>query len=79
MSESSEQGEPDGALCYWRCPNCGQMNFSEEPPDMCDFCQDFTTWQLVTEDPQTYDQPAKDGQTRKATLIPRRPKAAGDE
>jgi hypothetical protein len=49
--------ERDGAMCYWRCPNCGQMNFSEEPPDMCDFCQDFTTWQHVTEDAARSEKP----------------------
>ncbi|MCU0499344.1 MAG: hypothetical protein MUF87_18495 [Anaerolineae bacterium] len=33
------------AVQYWRCPNCGQLHFGETPPDMCAFCQDFTTWQ----------------------------------
>jgi hypothetical protein len=28
----------------WRCPNCGQVHFADVPPDMCDFCQDLTTW-----------------------------------
>jgi hypothetical protein len=55
----SESGESDEAICYWRCPNCGQMNFSEEPPDMCDFCQDFTTWQLVTETVDTSSKVSK--------------------
>lgn len=30
----------------WRCPNCGQTRFGDVPPDMCDFCNDFTTWAL---------------------------------
>jgi hypothetical protein len=29
----------------WKCPNCGQVHFGDVPPDMCDFCRDFTTWQ----------------------------------
>ena len=32
------------ALARWYCPNCGQRYFGDHPPDMCDFCQDFTTW-----------------------------------
>jgi hypothetical protein len=32
-------------LRFWRCPNCGQFYFADDPPDMCDFCHDFTTWQ----------------------------------
>jgi hypothetical protein len=49
--QSSAMGEP---LCevesariavqLWECPNCGQLLFSDSPPDMCDFCGDFTTW-----------------------------------
>ncbi|GAB4516189.1 MAG: hypothetical protein OHK0046_21090 [Anaerolineae bacterium] len=33
----------------WQCPNCGQVLFSDQPPDMCDFCRDFTTWRLIAE------------------------------
>jgi hypothetical protein len=36
----------------WRCPNCGQSYFGAAAPDMCDFCSDFTTWQLIA-GPQT--------------------------
>lgn len=29
----------------WLCPNCGQWHFAvEQPPEMCAFCRDFTTW-----------------------------------
>lgn len=31
----------------WLCPNCGQLHFADTPPDMCDYCQDFTTWQRI--------------------------------
>ncbi|HEX2618846.1 MAG TPA: hypothetical protein VHL11_01830 [Phototrophicaceae bacterium] len=37
----------ESSICYWRCPNCGQLQFGDTPPDMCAFCRDFTTWQLV--------------------------------
>jgi hypothetical protein len=33
----------------WRCPNCGQLIFSDYPPDKCAFCDDFTTWQLAVD------------------------------
>jgi len=35
-------------ILRWRCPNCGQQVFTnpdEPPPDMCDYCDDYTTWQ----------------------------------
>jgi hypothetical protein len=35
-------------VLYWMCPNCGQVHFGDVPPDMCDFCQDFTTWRLIS-------------------------------
>jgi predicted RNA-binding Zn-ribbon protein involved in translation (DUF1610 family) len=37
----------------WRCPNCGQTVFTApdyEPPDICNYCRDMTTWQRVTDD-----------------------------
>jgi predicted RNA-binding Zn-ribbon protein involved in translation (DUF1610 family) len=37
----------------WRCPNCGQTIFTgidSEPPDICNYCRDMTTWQRVEED-----------------------------
>ncbi|MBZ0285720.1 MAG: hypothetical protein K8L97_33635 [Anaerolineae bacterium] len=37
---------PDFEL-RWECPNCGQHVFGAEPPDLCDFCQDFTTWRCI--------------------------------
>lgn len=54
-----DSDEPRRSQVYWRCPNCGQMNFSDEPPDMCDFCQDFTTWQPVSEDEECDDTTAE--------------------
>ncbi|MEO0560888.1 MAG: hypothetical protein AAF125_02170 [Chloroflexota bacterium] len=38
--------DPSGIDC-WVCPNCGQMYFGDDPPDMCDYCEDFTTWRAV--------------------------------
>jgi rubrerythrin len=38
----------------WECPNCGQSYFGENPPDLCDYCQDFTTWRL-SENPREAD------------------------
>lgn len=38
-------------LVRWRCMNCGQQFFclpEEEPPDICDYCQDMTTWQQLS-------------------------------
>ncbi len=35
---------------FWKCPNCGQVHFAEVPPDMCDFCHDFTTWKPLDDD-----------------------------
>ena len=32
----------------WRCPNCGQHVFVDarcEPPDICQYCKDLTTWE----------------------------------
>jgi len=37
----------------WRCPNCGQMFFTapdDEPPDICHYCRDMTTWQRVNDE-----------------------------
>lgn len=34
---------PDFGLT-WECPNCGQTFFGQQPPDLCAYCQDFTTW-----------------------------------
>ncbi len=34
----------------WRCLNCGQNIFvvsDTEPPDICQYCKDMTTWQLI--------------------------------
>lgn len=39
------------AVHLWRCPNCGQVHFAETPPDMCDYCRDFTTWQPYSDEP----------------------------
>jgi rubrerythrin len=37
--------EPQAAtVSLWRCPNCGQTWFGDDPPDVCDFCHDMTTW-----------------------------------
>lgn len=36
------------AVRLWLCPNCGQTLFSPCPPDLCDFCADYTTWRAHT-------------------------------
>ncbi|MFZ4815599.1 MAG: hypothetical protein ACOYL5_13760 [Phototrophicaceae bacterium] len=42
----------------WICPNCGQIYWGEAPPDLCDFCGDFTTWQPIQDNPpRTNHQP----------------------
>jgi hypothetical protein len=40
----------DHPICFWRCPNCGQVHFGDQPPDMCAYCRDFTTWELISGD-----------------------------
>jgi len=51
----------------WICPNCGQTYFGEDPPDMCDYCGDFTTWRRLPEQKtppelsSTAEQPRQDG------------------
>jgi rubredoxin len=47
-------------VARWECPNCGQSYFGDNPPDMCDFCEDFTTWRPL-HGPQT---PPKPGSKR---------------
>jgi hypothetical protein len=52
----------DNSICYWRCPNCGQVHFGDTPPDLCDYCRDFTTWELLAgeappEPPSTIEKP----------------------
>jgi hypothetical protein len=49
-SDDSRQRPPGTSLIIWQCPNCGQSYFGEQPPDMCDYCQDFTTWRRVNQD-----------------------------
>ncbi|MFN8375055.1 MAG: bifunctional DNA primase/polymerase [Anaerolineae bacterium] len=41
--------DKEASLKLWKCPNCGQVHFAEEPPDMCDFCRDFTTWKPLAD------------------------------
>lgn len=36
--------ETSALVNVWLCPNCGQWHFADEPPEMCAFCSDFTTW-----------------------------------
>lgn len=38
-------------ILRWRCPNCGQQVFTppdESPPELCDYCADYTTWERYT-------------------------------
>jgi rubrerythrin len=38
---------PVATVSLWKCPNCGQTWFGDDPLDMCDFCHDMTTWRRV--------------------------------
>jgi hypothetical protein len=47
---SSTENKP---VVRWRCPNCGQTLFTApdyEPPDICAYCRDMTTWQRVEDE-----------------------------
>ncbi|MBC6936817.1 MAG: hypothetical protein DWB42_13400 [Chloroflexi bacterium] len=44
----SDPGKPPPPdVPIWLCPNCGQSYFGAHPPDLCDYCRDFTTWRQV--------------------------------
>ncbi len=48
--ESATRQRQHESLIRWRCPNCGQMHFTvpdDEPPDICAYCSDMTTWQRL--------------------------------
>ncbi len=51
MTEDPSEPAPDQAastIVYYRCPNCGQLYFSDVDaalPDMCSRCNDMTTWE----------------------------------
>lgn len=50
IPETPEQKQPDQDFrVIWECPNCGQTFFGQYPPDLCDFCRDFTTWRKKRE------------------------------
>lgn len=45
---ADETGERLTDIEQWRCLNCGQLVFvaaGAEPPDICQYCDDMTTWQ----------------------------------
>ncbi|MBI5670618.1 MAG: hypothetical protein HZC41_21715 [Chloroflexi bacterium] len=42
--------QPPDIMPIWECPNCGQNYFGAQPPDMCAYCRDFTTWRPVQPD-----------------------------
>ena len=60
-SENSRRANPPQAnkaaptkhlthTAQWRCMNCGQYVFVVidcDPPDVCQYCNDMTTWQLT--------------------------------
>jgi hypothetical protein len=53
FSLPEERTTPAAKILRWRCPNCGQQIFTnpdENPPDMCAYCQDMTTWQCLSDD-----------------------------
>lgn len=64
MSHTQDPSEPHDTpdaptqsktgIIRWRCPNCGQTLFTardDDPPDLCDYCDDMTTWQRVAAEP----------------------------
>jgi rubrerythrin len=57
--DSEDKKEKIELLVLWECPNCGQRHFGDYPPDMCDYCHDFTTWRRIAERHDDDDQPKK--------------------
>jgi rubrerythrin len=50
--ESSTHPRQPDTLIRWRCPNCGQTHFTapdDEPPDICAYCCDMTTWKRLND------------------------------
>ncbi len=46
----SPASPPDNPINRLRCLNCGQQIFvaaETEPPEICQYCDDMTTWQMV--------------------------------
>lgn len=67
MSENNR--EPQSVM-HWYCPNCGQIYFGDNPPDMCDFCRDFTTWKpLPKPDQSLRTNPQDDDDTTQLPLF----------
>ena len=51
-TQSTKRSPADGGgdAIRWRCLNCGQHVFviaGLDPPDICAYCSDMTTWQMV--------------------------------
>jgi len=59
LADSRREDNPQGNKAHndeladivrWRCLTCGQQHFTtpgQEPPDICDYCQDMTTWERL--------------------------------
>ncbi len=48
--ESKTKTQRQEKVERWRCLNCGQQIFVssvQNPPDVCQFCADMTTWESV--------------------------------
>ena len=44
------KSEERGSVSRLRCLNCGQLifvNAGGEPPEVCQYCDDMTTWQAL--------------------------------
>lgn len=49
-NESSPTLHHRADVRQWRCMNCGQHIFTtvqDTPPDICAYCCDMTTWQVI--------------------------------
>lgn len=50
QDQPKSQPVPPPRIVRYRCPNCGQLYFCDsesEPPDICQYCRDMTTWQRL--------------------------------
>ncbi|MBL8153260.1 MAG: hypothetical protein JNM70_03675 [Anaerolineae bacterium] len=49
LADSTSAEHPHDFSITWQCPNCGQIVFGRQPPEVCDYCRDLTTWRRVVD------------------------------